>query len=121
MGGIGSGRKRESKSRDNAQRSLTASLPIAVDVIIETAKGLIQDRLRYEAATEIKNSVMGKPKATTDLNVLRDIDISAATIRQIYEVQRKALREYNETLLLTGGENAVQGQGEAEGSSQESG
>lgn len=64
-----SGRKRKSPTRASALHSLTNKLPKAIEVIGDTMEGFNLDRLRYEAAISIKDSVMGKPKASTDITL----------------------------------------------------
>ena len=87
MGGIGSGRKKETKTRTRAIQSLTNKLPQAIDVISEVMEGKITDRLRYEAAISIKDSVIGKPKQQTEITGGEEIGMGViqALLAQIYQ------------------------------------
>jgi len=55
-------------SRENAMRSLTLRLPKAIDTIGDTMEGRIDNRLRYEAAITIKDTVLGKPKQSIEVD-----------------------------------------------------
>ena len=81
-----SGRHRESKTRGEVMRSLTLMLPGAVDVIQATAAGENKDRLRYEAAIEIKDSVLGKPRQQTDLDIKGGQEIGAGVVVQLFSL-----------------------------------
>ena len=98
-----SGRKPKSINREQAMRSLTQKLPIAIEVIGDTIEGTIGDRLRYEAAVEIKNSVMGKPKATTELELGEGFDVKVLVkLLAMIEAPR------GEYALTEGGQDAIQ-------------
>jgi len=72
-GNSNSGRKPKTLTRERAIQSLTQRLPKAVRVIGETVTGQNKDRLRYEAAVQVKDSVMGKPKQSIELEGGEDI------------------------------------------------
>ena len=96
MGGVKgkSGRRRKSPNRADAMRSLTNKLPMAIDVLIETADGHNKDRLRYEAAIQIKDSVIGRPPQSIDARI---------TAKRIYspeELQLMSGPVLNEAQLL---------------------
>ena len=112
MGGKGSGPKHKTITRERALQSLTQKLPKAIEVIGETIEGRITDRLRYEAAVEVKDSVMGKPKATTELTGAEGEVLGAGAIVKLFQMmdERKRLKE---------GDYALQGQGTDEGSYEE--
>ena len=101
MGGLGSGRKPKTLTRERAIQSLTQKLPKAIEVIAETIDGTVTDRLRYEAAVEIKNSVMGKPKATTELELGEEFDVKVL-VKLLAMIE--APREYE---ITEGGEGAI--------------
>ena len=80
MSGNGnSGRKPNSKSREDSMRSLTLKLPKAIQVIENTMDGINRERLPYEAAVMIKESVLGKSRqpidATLDTDVLLTLEL----------------------------------------------
>ena len=95
-----SGRKRKSKNRTNAMISLTMMLPKALEVIEATANGENKDRLKYEAAIEIKDSVMGKPRQQTDLDIKGGTEIGAGVVLQLSNLFMEKLRETRETKLI---------------------
>ena len=61
MGNANSGRKKQSKSRADASRSLALLDPIAVRTIEDTMSGVNTDRLKYEAAVMVYIQNHGKP------------------------------------------------------------
>ena len=111
MGGQGSGPQKQSKNRADAMRSLTNKLPMAIDVILETAEGTNKDRLRYEAAVEIKDSVQGKPKVQAEITGAEGEALGAGLILKLFQMidERKKLQE---------GQYAIQGPTEGQGISQ---
>ena len=114
MGGQGSGPQKQSKNRADAMRSLTNKLPMAIDVILETAEGTNKDRLRYEAAVEIKDSVQGKPKVQVEVP---GVGLLAWQVAEIFAVVAEARRKQL-TEGIKEGQYAIQGQGEGQGVSQ---
>ncbi len=107
-----SGRKRKTLTREAALQSLTQKLPKAIDVMEDTVEGINQDRLRYEAAKEIKDSVMGKPKQQTEITGGREI--GTGMIKEILAIAYEERRKLGTPLLLEGGDD-VQEQGVTEG------
>ena len=89
-----SGRKHKSLTRERALQVLTMRLPKAINVIAETIDGVNTDRLRYESAVEVKNSVMGKP---TQQNIIRGGEqIGENLVAQLFtrlEAKQRELRE----------------------------
>lgn len=88
-----SGRKRSSKSRADAMRSLTNKLPMAIDVIIETAEGTNKDRMRYEAAVEIKDSVQGKPKQQAEIDMSGGELLGTGLVVELFKILEQKRRE----------------------------
>ena len=88
-----SGRKRKSKNRTNAMISLTNMLPKALEVIEATATGENKDRLKYEAACEIKDSVMGKPRQQTDLDIKGGQEIGSGVVLNLLTILQEKKRE----------------------------
>ena len=98
MGGLGSGRKPKTLTRERAIQSLTQKLPKAIEVIAETIDGTVTDRLRYEAAVEIKNSVMGKPKQATEVDFRGEVSVGTLV---------RLLGMMQEPLQIEGGSDAT--------------
>jgi len=107
-----SGRKKKTLTATQAKQRLQAALPGAIEVIIETVEGTNKDRMRYEAAVELKDSAIGKPRQQTD------IDLTARREFTPEEVRLLMRQVYVEEQLEEG--NALQRRIEAEGSYQES-
>ena len=105
-----SGRKRKSLNRTEAMRILTLKLPKAIETIAETVEGTNRDKLRYEAAVEIKDSCLGKPKVTTEIEggELLSTGVVLQVLQAIYD-----RRKQSQTYLITGGKD-VQRQGVTE-------
>ena len=87
-----SGRKRKTLSRENAMIRLQMLLKGAINTIEETMEGDNLDRLRYEAAIEIKDSVMGKPKNTTEIEGIDKLGV--ATLIMIQNVIKEEEARY---------------------------
>ena len=108
-----SGRKHKTLTRERALQSLTQKLPKAIEVIGETMEGTIRDRLRYEAAIQIKDSVMGKPKAVTELDISGGEQIGAGVVVELMTILTAKWKLLQEVKLIEGGSNnALQGQGD---------
>lgn len=105
-----SGRKRVSKNREDAMRSLTNKLPMAIDVLTETADGSNKDRLRYEAAIEIKDSVMGKPKQQSEVELKGGEGIGVNTLKLLIEGMAQRRLEL-EGKLIEGGKGGQDSEG----------
>ena len=103
-----SGRKHKTLTRERAIQSLTQKLPKAIQVIGDTMEGLISDRLRYESAIEIKNSVMGKPTGADTLEIKGGEQLAAGTVVELFRILYEKQKELQE------GRYAIQGQGEGQ-------
>jgi len=114
-GNANSGRKRKSLNRTQAQRILTLKLPKAIEVIGDTMEGLILDRLRYEAAISIKDSVLGKPKQSTELDLKDKERIGVGFLVELTALIAASRRDSSQGYMLEEGNNAVQRLTEAEG------
>ena len=101
-----SGRKHKTLTRERALQCLTQKLPKAIETISDTMEGTISDRLRYEAAIEIKDSVMGKPKIQAELtgNVKLGAAEMLAVFKVIAESRRKQIEGGQYAIQITGGE-----------------
>ena len=87
-----SGRKRKTLTRDRALQNLTQRLPKAIEVMGDTMEGLITDRLRYEAAISIKDSVLGKPKQQTEISGGEEIGVGIIVgLMKALEARERAL------------------------------
>ncbi len=102
-----SGRKKKTLTRERAIQSLTQKLPKAIEVIGETMDGTIRDRLRYEAAIQIKDSVMGKPKAVTELDISGGEQIGAGVVVELFTILTAKWKLLQEVKLIEGGYNAI--------------
>lgn len=102
MGGAGSGPRRKSMSKDDAQRRMTLLAPVAVEMIRETIEGINKDRLRYEAAVEVYNHNFGKPKQSTDLDIRGGRELGAGFMVELYKLmaQRRAELDYQPTVTV---------------------
>lgn len=108
-----SGRKRKSLNREDAMRRLTQLLPRAIDTMEETVTGKNKDRLRYESAKDIKETVMGKPKQAIELEGGEKLGFNAvALFALLREEQKRLLKPIIEIEEVT---DAIQGQGNTEG------
>ena len=114
-----SGRKHKTLTRARALQSLTQKLPKAIEVIGETMEGTVRDRLRYEAAIQIKDSVMGKPKAVTELDISGGEQIGAGVVVELMTILTARWKELEQRKLIEGGNYAIQGQGTDKGSYEE--
>ena len=108
-----SGRKRKTLTSAQALQSLTQRLPKAIQVMGDTAEGILADRLRYEAARDIKDAVLGKPKAAVELGGGQEL--GAGVVLFLLQV----LREERQKMLPEGyylkeGTSGIQGQGVTE-------
>ena len=99
------------KSRVNAQISLTKKLPRAIEIIGEVIDGTLNDRLRYEAAVEVKNSVMGKPKQAVDVQSGGE-KLGAGLLVELFSFIVETQRELSTRLQI---EEGTHGQGLTEG------
>jgi len=111
-----SGRKRKTLTSAQALQSLTQRLPKAIQVMGDTAEGILADRLRYEAARDIKDAVLGKPKAAVEIEGGQELGAGVVLflLQVLREERRKALTE---GYLLKEGEDGIQRQGNREGES----
>ena len=101
-----SGRKRKTLTSQRAIQILTQKLPRAIEIISETMEGEIVDRLRYEAAIEVKDRVIGKPKASTALEIPGISEIGAGTLVKLFQMMSEYRKEIiaGETKLLPKGD-----------------
>ena len=104
-----SGRKRKSLNREDAMRSLTNKLPKAIEVIAGAMEGTVKDRLQYEAAIGIKDTVMGKPKQAIDQTITGNLtitpDMRLLAARELLEIKAE------ETKLLEGDYATIEEEG----------
>ena len=96
------GRKPKSLTRANAMRRLTQLLPRAIIAIEETCSGVNKDRLRYEAAIEIKNTCLGKPRIVQEVDITGGGEIGAVLmLKLIHALSESRLElESNEPLRI---------------------
>jgi len=97
-----SGRKKKTISRENAHRSIVARLPRAIEVIGETLEGANKDRLRYEAAVEIKDSALGKPKQQTDIDLKGVKAIGMSTLLELYQLIASERKQLSQGVVVEG-------------------
>lgn len=102
-----SGRKPKSINRTKAMQILTNKLPMAIDVIIFTAEGTNKDRMRYEAAIEIKDSVVGKPHQQTGIDITGGQELGVVMVDRIHQLVEMRQRQLIEPKQLEEGKGAV--------------
>ena len=73
-------------NRARAMQRMTNLLPAAIETIENTITGVNKDRLRYEAAVELKDSVQGKPRQQTDLDIKGGQEIGAGVVVQLFSL-----------------------------------
>ena len=91
-----SGRRKSTPTSANARRRIQQLLPYAIEAIEETVTGKNTDRLRYEAAVEVKNSALGKPKQETDVNVEGLEVLGQGAVTQLFDLLQERNRELRE-------------------------
>lgn len=106
-----SGRKKKTLTSEKARQRIQALLPYAIETLGETVNGTNIDRLRYEAAVEIKDSALGKPKQQTDLSIEGGEKLGGGAIlelfRQLAQYRQELIAE--ERKMIERGEDAVNG------------
>ena len=92
-------------NRADSQRKMTQLLPGAIEVIEKTIKGELKDRLRYEAATELKDSVMGKPRQQTDIDLKGGNQLGAGLVVELFKILSERQKQLQGGKQITTGDD----------------